>query len=366
MKIGKMITKRGGAEVAERSQSLRRKSLFPFSAFSLRNLGASAFRYHLILLFALPLAAQNLPRRLDDPIPAQVETMYERGLAYLAKTQNDRGCWDDSMGGEPGVVGLCVVAFLAHGEDPNRGTYANNIRKGLDYLLAQQNSGNGYIGNSMYNHGFAALALAEAYGMVDHPKLAPALEKCVELILSAQKRNRSGAWRYTPDSSDADTTVTGCQLVALFAARNAGLAVPDEAIKKGLAYMSRCRGDDGAYGYTSAGGGKPTLTAIGVLCLALAKEKDGKGFQTSLEYLKKQLNYRDRHYPYYFEYYMSQGLFHADEETWNEWNARNIRYLSTIQSRDGSWPGNKGESFNTAGSLLSLALNFRFLPIYEK
>jgi hypothetical protein len=270
------------------------------------------------------------------------------------------------MGSEPGVVGLCVVAFLAHGEDPNHGTYAKHISRGLDYILSQQNSSNGYIGNSMYNHGFATLALAEAYGTVDNPKLAPALEKAIALILSAQKRNRSEAWRYTPDSTDADTTVSGCQLVALFAARNAGLPVPDDALKKGLSYMARCRGGDGGYGYTSAGGAKPTLTAIGVLCLALAKEKEGKGFQSSVEYLRKQLSYRDRHYPYYFEYYMSQALFHADPDTWNEWNSRNIRYLSTIQARDGSWPGNKGQSFNTAGALLSLALNYRFLPIYEK
>ena len=108
------------------------------------------------------------------------------------------------------------------------------------------------------------------------------------------------------------------------------------------------------------------ITAVGLLCLSLAKETDSKGFQASLAYLKRNLDYRDRYYPYYFEYYMSQALFHADDEAWNEWNARNIRYLATIQSPDGSFPGNQGPSFNTAGALLSLALNYRYLPIYEK
>ena len=162
------------------------------------------------------------------------------------------------------------------------------------------------------------------------------------------------------DSSDADTTVTGCQMVTLFAVKNAGIAVPDETIKKGLAFLATCRGRDGDYGYTSASGGKPTLTAIGSLCLSLAKERDSKGYQASLAYLKKNIDFRDRYYPFYFEYYMSQALFHADEATWREWNARNIRYLSTIQSADGSFPGNQGASFNTAGALLSLALNYRF------
>lgn len=310
--------------------------------------------------------ALDLPGRKDDVVPAQAELIYEKGMQFLASTQNEKGVWNDSTGSEPGVVGLCVAAFLAHGEDPVNGPYAKTINSGIDFILSQQNEKNGYIGSSMYNHAFATKALAEAYGVVDNPKIAPALQKAVELILSAQKRNRFGAWRYTPDSRDADTTVTGCQLVTLFAARNAGIAIPDEAIRKGLAYLTNNRGNEGSYGYTSASGGKPTLTAVGLLCLSLAKETDSKGFRASLDYLKKNLDYRDRYYPYYFEYYMSQALFHADDEAWNEWNARNIRYLATIQNTDGSFPGNQGASFNTSGALLSLALNYRYLPIYEK
>ena len=308
----------------------------------------------------------EVPGRQDDTIPAQAELIYERGLQYLARAQNDKGSWGDSVGGEPGVVGLCVASFLAHGEDPNHGPYAKNIRLGIDYILSQQNDKNGYIGSSMYNHAFATKALAESYGVLDNPKIAPALKQAVELILSSQKKNRFGAWRYTPESRDADTTVTGSLMVTLFAARNAGIAVPDEAIKKGLAYLATCRGSDGSYGYTSASGGKPTLTAVGLLCLSLAKETDSKPYQTSVGFLKKNLEYRDRYYPYYFEYYMSQALFHADDALWKEWNLKNIRYLSTIQSSDGSFPGNQGTSFNTAGALLSLALNYRYLPIYEK
>lgn len=320
----------------------------------------------LLGVFAGAAAAQDVPGRQDDAVPAQAELIYERGLQFLLRTQNEKGTWNDSVGTEPGVVGLCVASILAHGEDPNNGPYAKTIRSGIDYILSQQNASNGYIGSSMYNHAFATKALAESYGMVDNPKIAPALKHAVELILSSQKKNRFGAWRYTPDSRDADTTVTGCQMVTLFAARNAGIGVPDEAIKKGLSFLASCRGSDGSYGYTSSSGGKATLTAVGTLCLSLAKETDSKSYQSSLAYLKKNLDYRDRYYPYYYEYYMSQALFHADEATWKEWNARNIRYLSTIQQSDGSFPGPQGSSFNTAGALLSLALNFRYLPIYEK
>lgn len=312
------------------------------------------------------VGAQDLLNRSDDAVPAQVDLIYEQGLKFLAKSQNDKGSWNDGVGTEPGVVGLCIAAFLAHGEDPNVGIYAKNISLGIDYIISQQNEKNGYIGSSMYTHAFATKALAESYGVVENPKIAGALRNAVGLIISSQKRNRFGGWRYTPDSRDADTTVTGCQLVTLFAARNAGIPVPDDTINKALAYLATCRGKDGDYGYTSSAGGKPTLTAIGLLCFSLAKERDSKGYQSSLSFLKKNLDFRDRYYPFYFEYYMSQALFHGDEDLWKEWNQRNIRYLSTIQAADGSFPGNQGASFNTAGALLSLALNYRFLPIYEK
>lgn len=324
-------------------------------------------RLALVMLgLLMPLRAQDLLTRPEDSIPAQAESIYSRGLQFLAKSQTEIGAWNDSSGSEPGVVGLCVAAFLAHGEDPNNGPYAKNIRLGIDFILTQQNEKNGYIGSSMYSHAFATKALAEAYGVLDNPKIAPALKKAVDLIVSSQKKSKSGGWRYTPDADDADTTVTGCQMLTLFAARNAGLGVPDETIKKGMAYLTKNRSKDGSYGYTSASDGKPTLTAIGLLCLSLAKDRDSKGYKASLAFLQKHIDYRDKYYPYYYEYYMSQALFHGDEAIWKEWNTRNIRYLSTIQSSDGSFPGNQGASFSTAGALLSLALNYRFLPIYEK
>ena len=64
---------------------------------------------------SISIQAQGLPTRQDEKVPAQVDLIYERGLRYLAEKQNGEGYWDDGGGSEPGVVGLCVAAFLAHG-----------------------------------------------------------------------------------------------------------------------------------------------------------------------------------------------------------------------------------------------------------
>ncbi|MGJ8677752.1 MAG: prenyltransferase/squalene oxidase repeat-containing protein [Akkermansiaceae bacterium] len=322
-----------------------------------------------ILLFgAAPpaLQAQSILRESSDVIPDEVEKIYTKGLRYLSTNQTPEGGWGGS-GSRPGVVGLCVLALLSHGDDPNHGPYAKNIRQSVKLLINSINSGtDGFMGPQMYDHGFATLALAECYGMVDDPQIAGALEKAVALILKAQEVNPQNAWRYSPQDKSADTTVTGCQLVALLAARNAGIPVPDAAIDKGLAYMKSCRTPQGVYGYTSKSNGKVTLTAIGSLCYSLAKKQTEAGFAKSTEHLENNLQDGGGSHPYYFRYYMAQALFQADEALWERWNKDNIRLLTASQLSDGSYASNYGNAYGTACSLLSLALNYRFLPIYEK
>ncbi|MGJ8656705.1 MAG: prenyltransferase/squalene oxidase repeat-containing protein [Akkermansiaceae bacterium] len=313
--------------------------------------------------------AQSLGRRKVDIVPANVEVAYKKGLQFLAKMQASDGSFSNDRNrysSQPGITGICVLAFLAHGEDAEFGPYAKNIKSGVDFILKQQNK-NGYIGTSMYNHGFATLALAEAYGMIDDDRLAGALKKSVALLTSAQDRNPKGAWRYNPEDMTADTTVAGCQLVALLAARNAGIPVPNKNIDKALAYLASCRASNGGYGYTSKSGGKSTLTAIGSLCMSLAKKKDDKAFDTVTNFLTSRSESGGHHYVFYHEYYMAQALFHANEEEWEKWNEKNSKVMSASQHPDGGWSDARlGRSGATGFALLSMALNYRFLPIYEK
>lgn len=340
------------------------RSLTRYSRLRERFITLGAF---LVLVASSPkLVSQELFEGQPNGLPTVVESIYVKGLNFLVKNQTEDGSWPGiNYGGNPGVVGLAVIAMLAHGDNPNWGPYALNIHRGIDFILDNANSKTGYIGTSMYNHGFATLCLAEAYGEVDDPRLGPALKKAVECLLDSQKQNPRGAWRYSPSSKDADTTVSGAQMVALIAARNAGIAVPEEAIKKGLRYFRDCQHESGGIGYTSSNSPNAPRTAIACLVFSLAKEQDSQEYKNAWSYLSSQ-PYEQSSYKFYFLYYASQAYFRNSPQSWERFNTQNINYLLEAQNDDGSWNGQFGSVFTTSASLLSLALNYRYLPIYER
>ena len=59
---------------------------------------------------------------------------------------------------------MAMLAMFAHGDDPNYGPYAKPIKHCLDYLLKNADETTGYIGSSMYNHGFSTLASPRRMG----------------------------------------------------------------------------------------------------------------------------------------------------------------------------------------------------------
>jgi len=313
--------------------------------------------------------AQDLSVYRGTQVSPEVERIYERGLGYLVSTQTDEGSFPGNYGSEPATAALAMLAMFAHGEDPNYGPYAKSIKRSLEFLLRNVNAQTGYIGNSMYNHGFATLALAEAYGAVQDTRIAPALKKAVDLILTSQSKNPFKAWRYAPESQDADSTVSGACFVALVAARNAGLRVPDQAIDQALKFYSDCQvPGDGSIGYlpgSGASGG--ATTAIGVAVYSYARKRENPVFAKAFKSLKETDSRSvSGSYPFYYEYYASQAYFQSDVTLWQAWNDHRVRQLIDTQNEDGSWDAGMGSGISTAFGLLSIALNYRYLPIYER
>jgi hypothetical protein len=314
-----------------------------------------------------------------ETVPRDVREVYDRGVQYLLSKQAQDGNWPGGNSG-PGTTGLGVMVLLASGEDPNYGLYREPIRRALRYIIKSQNADTGYLQSSMYHHGFGMLGLAEAYGTVDDRDLWPANEKgqsrsigkslelAVRAAITSQKKNPLGAWRYSPDATDADTSVSGAVTVGLLAARNAGIEVPDACIDKAVSYYKSMTSNQGEVGYSGVGGFGTSLarSSIATLVYAVARRQDLPQYKASLGYLTSRLEEPAQQYPEYTRYYEAQALFQGDIEAWRKWNGHLIQYLKKNQKSDGSFHGELGAEVDTSLSLLALALNFRLLPIYER
>ncbi|MEQ1826723.1 MAG: prenyltransferase/squalene oxidase repeat-containing protein [Pirellula sp.] len=328
--------------------------------------------------------------RIGNEVPAEVERISNLAVEWLAKYQSSQGDWDggnDSHNpgaGNCGVTGLAAMAFLSTGVDPNFGSYGGNIRAAIRHIISLQDPKTGYLPNSMYNHGFGMLALAEAYGVLDEDMLwkddgvstpadrrrtiGEALHLSVRCAVTSQENNPWRAWRYRPESTDADTSVTGAVLIGLLAARNAGVKVPDANIDAAMLYLRQVTNKRGDVNYTAGFGigMGPNMAAIACLAYAIGKHQDWPEFTATQGFLKAHANEFDSSHPHYNLYYMSQALFQADFETWSKWNQLTMRRLRRDQNPDGSFESVHGKAYATAMSVLALALNYRFLPIYER
>src|SRR5262245_50917578 len=144
-------------------------------------------------------------------VTPEAQRAAERGLAFLAGTQNSDGSFGDSgaFRGNLAVTSLSAMALMAGGHQPGRGAYGNNVLRALQFVLTnEQKSPAGFLNNPspqfrqgpMYSHGFATLFLAEVYGMVPdralQDRLKGTIERAVQLIVNCQ--NSEGGWRYEP------------------------------------------------------------------------------------------------------------------------------------------------------------------------
>ena len=62
-------------------------------------------------------------------------------------------------------------------------------------------------------------------------------------------------------------------------------------------------------------------------------------------------------------------MFQAGGRYWRSWNESMTPLLLSMQQADGSWGGEGGmggAALNTAFALLSIEINYNFLPIYQR
>ena len=302
----------------------------------------------------------------------------ESGLRFLSDRQLEDGSFGTS--GYPrnvAVCGLSGMAFLASGSTPTRGPYAEPISRCIEYLLSQTSDA-GFIAapdatsrGPMYGHGFATLFLCEVYGMSQQVELRDRLGLAVDLIVGSQ--NGQGGWRYHPQPNDADVSVTVCQVMALRAARNAGIAVPRETIDRAIAYVKGCQNADGGFRYTLNETDQPSQfarSAAGLVALYNAGIYEGPEIESGLDYLERFRPGGKEHnrggYYFYAHYYSAQAMWHAGGQRWQLWYPAIRDELIARQRNDGSWIDSICAEYGTAMACIVLQVPNNYLPILQR
>jgi len=336
----------------------------------------------LVLTMALASPAASFDAADELSVPAQQAA--KRAVAGLAGSQRADGAWPGSWGGTTGIVAVCALALMAHGHLPGEGEFGQQTARALQFIVkSSQPDGllfrRGMPGAPMYHHGLATLALAEGWGEGNDKDLRDALKRACDLIVATQ--NTQGGWRYEPKISDADLSVTVFQLMALRAAKDAGIAVPKETIEAAIGYVRAChnptaKGKDGGFAYTPGSESGWARTGAGLTSLQVAglyrtpEISDGVAYLSRFQPIGTEDPKAKEHW-YYGAYYTTMGLYQAQalgqsgQNAWRTFYPAMVNTLLSRMDKGGFWAGG-WDQYPTAMSLLIFGVTNRYLPIYQR
>ncbi len=320
----------------------------------------------------------------------ETEAAVSRALAWLARHQSADGSWkgrdfDANCGGCDGatsyqvdvaLTGLSLLAFLGADHTHTRsGPYQENVRRGLTWLAERQRpDGDLRAGETMYSHGIAAIALAEASAMTGDASLRQAVARSAGFIDRARNRE-IGGWRYEP-GQEGDTSVLGWVVMAARSAERAGVSVAPEVFEGALRWLELVGSTrrPGRYAYRPGDDVSPAMTAEGLFILELlGTPASDPRIANAVALLERNPPSWDAPNTYYW-YYATLALFQQQGDAWRRWNQRLTSELLGRQEKggkpagswppDGEWAHIGGRVYQTALCTLMLEVYYRYLPMY--
>lgn len=328
-----------------------------------------------------------------------VEDAVDRGLAWLMRQQRPDGSFQENMLNEPGISGLCLLAFLSRGHLPGEGPYGAKLSLAVDFILASQQQ-DGMIArqrhayHGAYSHGIGALVIAELYGMskpVDDARHRSVIERAMLFTSHRYSHPKAtpddeGGWRYLKrhGMSDSDLSLTSWNLMFLRSAKNSGFDVNARLIDEAVAYLERVydpgrrtfryeiHTDDEPHNHTRG------MAGAGVLSMSLAGRHHSEMAQNAARYILRQPfdQYvrpgRGEEYPCYGAFYCSQAMFQMGGKFWSEFYPTMSRTIVKAQRDDGSWSMQAGKDvgygaqYMTALTILALTPPYQTLPIFQR
>ncbi|MCC6575064.1 MAG: terpene cyclase/mutase family protein [Planctomycetes bacterium] len=355
---------------------------------------------------------------------SETENAVELGLAWLSSVQDADGRWDSDgymvhylpntnpeskyaegqglTNLDVGMTALCMLAFTGAGYTDETDRYRNTVANARAFLLSRQRAEDGGFGErtgsrpTMYDHALATLAICDLYMTSGDIKLLNPIQRAVRYMLSLQQP--LGGWTYDQSlPSDArfslsarnDLSISGWCIMALVCAREAGVNVPDENLRRCAKFLKEFTRADGEalYADKSPREGERGLAMLAVssACRRLLGESGDTATQgkqmarianTPPQYAKAG----DLSESMYMWYYASIAMLLAKsdsggENRWRNWNIALKRALVDNQCKEGGRRGSfdpvcfwaktsGGRLYSTAIAVLNLEIYYRYDPAY--
>ncbi|MEZ6092395.1 MAG: hypothetical protein R3C05_31200 [Pirellulaceae bacterium] len=325
---------------------------------------------------------------------AASEQAVASALEWIVAHQRNDGSWDFDLTKDPcngrcgnprhnpsdmatpktAATGLALLPLLGSGHSHLNGRYRENVSRGIYYLRSQMRdaqSGRELMHGSMYGHGIATLAIAEAFAMTKDEELRDMLRDLHDFIVMAQ--HPKGGWRYKP-GQPGDMTVTGWQVLALKSSQIGGIPMPSLVHVRAEEFVQSLSSEHGTrFGYLGPGA-EPTPTAVGLLLqMYLGAPPRNSRIILGCDYL---YDLGPSKTDVYFNYYATMTLHHARYYGFPEWNAKLRDYLVATQATKGHEAGSwhfrdhfgdvGGRLYSTAMCALVLETYYRYLPLWEE
>ncbi len=330
------------------------------------------------------------------------EAAVRRGLEWLARNQQRNGSWsltgpyrDGGMDeNRPAATAMALLAFQGAGHTHQRGDFRDNVARGWQWLLRQQDEdgcffSEGQMSHRFYTQALAAIALCELYAMTGDADYREPAQKSIDYLVRTHAPE--GGWKYLPGVS-SDLSVTGWVVMALQSARMGGLEVPSDTFRRVEQFLDALAVRDGTrYPYEIGHQYTLAMTAEGMLCRQyLGWPRDDPRLLDAAEWFLEpdhRITFEPERGEYgrdvYYWYYATQVLHHMQGDPWRRWNAVMRQVLPEHQITEGreagSWdpahPQNAqwediwgrfgGRLYVTCLSIYMLEVYYRHLPLYS-
>lgn len=358
----------------------------------------------------------------------KLDEVYAKGLAFLMKSQNADGSWNDPTGAPDVAFTALSLAAVMSGPAETREKLAAQLDKGFAYVIANQQKDGGFYHPEKlpclmnYRTAVSLTALAEA----DPAKYKDAIQKAREFLCDTQFSETYcggkpenwfyGGWGYEDESDDEQKHNPSPDLsnaaMSLEALKAAGVPPDSEVWKRAVAFLNRCqnrsesndltkelekegitRSDDGGFTYTPKAskpnegpGGDPkkglrsygSMTYAGLKSFIYANvKKDDPRVQAAYAWVQKHYSLDENPemgaqglYYYYHTFAKAldaygEGTLTDASGTKHAWAEELVEKLGDLQKDDGSWTNDKDRWFEGHPALVT-AYCLRSLNVCRK